>query len=283
MTRVQRQPGEGARVEHDEPNPPNQNKNDDSHVSAGARPHALALYPAIDILDGHAVRLVQGDFEASTLYDEDPLAAARAWVQAGARALHVVDLDGARAGRPVNLEHVRRIAAELDVPVQLGGGLRTPDALAQAFAAGVRRAIVGTAAFTDPALLDGALERYGAERVLVSVDVRGGRVATAGWTETTAGHAVGAVADLRARGVRELVFTNVDRDGMLEGPDVEQVREVARAADGGRVLYSGGIGQLADLQALADLGELGLAGVIVGKALYERRFTVEQALAVFDG
>lgn len=240
----------------------------------------MILYPAIDIMGGSAVRLTKGDFAARKVYDEDPLAAARAWTQAGARALHVVDLDGARAGEPVNLEQVRRIAKGLDVPVQLGGGLRTLEALAEAFAAGAGRAILGTAAFTDPELLAAALERHGSERVLVSVDVRGGKVATAGWTQTTSTGAVQAVAGLRKRGVGELVFTNVDRDGMLEGPDLAQVREVARAADGGRVLYSGGIGELADLQALAELGEPALAGVIVGKALYERRFTVQDALAV---
>lgn len=240
----------------------------------------MILYPAIDIMGGSAVRLTKGDFAARKVYDEDPLAAARAWAQAGARALHVVDLDGARAGEPVNLEQVRRIAEELEVPVQLGGGLRTPEALQAAFAAGAERAILGTAAFTDPDLLVAALERHGSERVLVSVDVRGGKVATAGWTETTSTGAVQAVVGLRERGVEELVFTNVDRDGMLEGPDLEQVREVARAADGGRVLYSGGIGELADLRALAELGEPALTGVIVGKALYERRFTVQEALGV---
>jgi phosphoribosylformimino-5-aminoimidazole carboxamide ribotide isomerase len=243
----------------------------------------VILYPAIDILDGNAVRLVKGDFGASKVYDEDPLAAARGWVAAGAEHLHVVDLDGARAGRPVNLAHVRRIAGELGVPVQLGGGLRTIDDIGAALAAGVQRAILGTAAFTDPDLLERALAEHGSERVLVSVDVRGGRVATTGWTETTATGAVEAIASLRARGVQELVFTDVDRDGMLAGPDLDQVRAVARAAGPGRLLYSGGIGALADLQALAALDAERLAGVIVGKALYERRFTVAQALAVLGG
>jgi phosphoribosylformimino-5-aminoimidazole carboxamide ribotide isomerase len=237
----------------------------------------VILYPAIDILDGSAVRLVKGDFGASKVYDEDPLSAARGWVRAGAEHLHVVDLDGARAGEPVNLEHLSRIAGELGVPVQYGGGLRTLEAVDGALAAGAQRAIVGTAAFTDPDLLERALAKHGPERVLVSVDVRGGRVATAGWTQTTQLTAAEAIADLRGRGVGELVFTNVDRDGMLGGPDLEEVRQVAQAAGEGRVLYSGGIGRLADLEGLAALGEGSLAGVIVGKALYEQRFTVAQA------
>jgi phosphoribosylformimino-5-aminoimidazole carboxamide ribotide isomerase len=238
----------------------------------------VILYPAIDIMEGSAVRLVKGDFAAKKVYDEDPLAAARAWVAAGAEHLHVVDLDGARAGAPVNLEHVRRIAGELDVPVQLGGGLRTLEAISDALAAGAQRTILGTAAFTDPDLLERALAEHGPERVLVSVDVRGGRVATAGWTQTTEMTAAQVVASLHERGVTELVYTNVDRDGMLEGPDLREVQEVAQAVRG-RLLYSGGIGSLADLEGLAALGEESLAGVIVGKALYERRFTVVQAQA----
>jgi phosphoribosylformimino-5-aminoimidazole carboxamide ribotide isomerase len=238
----------------------------------------VILYPAIDILDAGAVRLVKGEFDAKKVYDEDPLSAARGWVEAGARRLHVVDLDGARAGRPINLAHVRRIAAELGVPVQLGGGLRTLEAVAEALAAGAQRAILGTAAFTDPDLLERALAEHGPQRIAVSVDVRGGRVATAGWTQTTQLTAQQVVGELHERGASELIYTDVDRDGMLEGPDLEEVRTVARAVRG-RLLYSGGIGALGDLEGLAALEEPRLAGVIVGKALYERRFTVAQAHA----
>lgn len=236
----------------------------------------MNLYPAIDILDGNAVRLTKGDFDAKKLYDEDPLAAAAGWVQAGARFLHVVDLDGARAGFPQNLDHLGRIAKALDVPVQFGGGLRSLDAVSGAFDAGAERVILGTAAFTDPDLLERALGEWPG-RVLVSVDVREGRIATEGWTETIDGGPEDVIAGLLARGASRLVYTNVDRDGMLEGPDLQEVRRVAQAAHGGSVIYSGGIGQLTDLQGLAGLGEASLEGVIVGKALYERRFTVAQA------
>jgi phosphoribosylformimino-5-aminoimidazole carboxamide ribotide isomerase len=236
------------------------------------------LYPAIDIMEGSAVRLRKGDFAAKKVYDEDPLEAARGWVAAGAERLHVVDLDGARAGSPVNLEHLRRIAGELGVMVQYGGGLRTLAAVGDALAAGAERAILGTAAFTDPDLLEAALAEHGPERVLVSVDVREGKVATAGWTQTTTMTAAQVVVSLYERGVRELIYTNVDRDGMLEGPDLEEVRGVAGAVRG-RMLYSGGIGALEDLRGLAALGEESLVGVIVGKALYERRFTVTEARA----
>jgi phosphoribosylformimino-5-aminoimidazole carboxamide ribotide isomerase len=241
----------------------------------------VRLYPAIDILGGNAVRLVKGDFAAKKVYDEDPLSAARGWTEAGATHLHVVDLDGARAGEPVNLDHLRRIAGELGVPVQYGGGLRSIEAVDDALRAGAERVILGTAAFAEPELLRAALEAHGSRRVLVSVDVRGGRVATAGWTQSTEEGTEAVLERLQSSGVEELVYTNVDRDGMLEGPDLEEVRGVA-ASVRGRLLYSGGIGAIADLQGLAGLGEPSLAGVIVGKALYEGRFTIAEAHAALS-
>lgn len=243
----------------------------------------MKLYPAIDILSGNAVRLVRGDFDASKVYDEDPLSAARGWTSAGARQLHVVDLDGAKAGEPVNLEHLRRIAGEVGVPVQYGGGLRSAKAVGDALAAGASRVILGTAAFTDPRLLEEVLETHGPERVLVGVDVRAGNVATHGWLETTQAPAREAFAGLRERGVRNFVFTNIDHDGMLDGANREEVLWVARAVGDGSLIFSGGIGTLADLEGLAALrGELALEaleGVIVGTALYEGRFTVAEAHA----
>jgi len=240
----------------------------------------VILYPAIDILDGRAVRLVQGRFDEATVYDDDPLGAARAWVEAGARFLHVVDLDGARTGEPANLEHLRRITHELDVPVQYGGGLRALTSVREALRAGAERVILGTAAFTDVDFLDGVLDAF-AGRVLVSVDVRAGHVATAGWTQQTQMPAADVLRRLQARGVRSFVFTDVDRDGMLDGPALETVRKVAETVRG-RFLYSGGIGTLEHLRALAALRQVNLAGVIVGKALYERRFTVAEAQAALE-
>ncbi len=247
----------------------------------------MNLYPAIDILGGNAVRLVKGDFEAKKVYEQDPLVAARAWTEAGAAALHLIDLDGARAGQPVNLEQLRRIASELGVPVQYGGGLRSSHAVDDALAAGAARVILGTSAFTDPDLLRHALDAHGPGRVLVSVDVRGGLVATAGWTQTTQTRARDGFASLLEQGVSAFVFTNIDRDGMLDGANREEVVWVARAVGEGTVIYSGGIGTLSDLKELVELrSELklnSLTGVIVGKALYERRFTITQAQAVLAG
>jgi phosphoribosylformimino-5-aminoimidazole carboxamide ribotide isomerase len=241
----------------------------------------VILYPAIDISDGKAVRLVQGDFDAETVYADSPLEAARAWVQAGARYLHVVDLDGARTGAPQNLHHVKRIAGEVGVPVQVGGGLRSVQAVRDAVGAGATRVILGTAAFTDVDFLDEVVAEF-AERTVVSVDTRGGFVSTEGWTETTDMPAVELIARMQDRGVRSFVFTDVDRDGMLEGPDLDGVRRVADVVRG-RFMYSGGIGRREDLAALAALRQVNLTAVIVGKALYEGRFTIAEGQAALDG
>jgi phosphoribosylformimino-5-aminoimidazole carboxamide ribotide isomerase len=240
----------------------------------------MILLPAVDIRDGRAVRLRQGDFAEETVYADDPLDAARSFVEAGARFLHVVDLDGAREGEPVNLHHVERIAGELDVPVELGGGLRSIASIRRALGAGAARVVLGTAAFTDPDLLDEALSAF-TSRILVGVDVRGGKVSVAGWTRETQARGEDAIRRLQQHGVTRFVYTNVDRDGMLQGPDLEEVGRVA-AAVRGRFLYSGGIGSLDDLRALRELRLLNLAGVISGKALYEGRFTVRDGQAVLD-
>jgi phosphoribosylformimino-5-aminoimidazole carboxamide ribotide isomerase len=232
----------------------------------------MIIYPAIDILDGKAVRLARGDFDAKTEYDADPLDAARRWVADGARCLHVIDLDGARSGVPANLEHIERIAGSVDVPVQVGGGLRTKRAVHDAIDAGAARVVLGTAAYCDVDFLDDVLEEYG-DKVVVSVDARDGKVASAGWTQQTDMPADGVIERLWLRGVRSFVYSSIERDGMMAGPDLDEIRGIADKLRG-RFLYSGGISSLADLQAIAGLRQVNLAGVIVGKALYEGRFTL---------
>ncbi len=240
----------------------------------------MILLPAIDILDGKAVRLVQGDFDERTVYDADPLDAAKRWVDAGARSLHIVDLDGARTGTPANLPDVARIAAAIDVPIQLGGGLRDASAVAAAIDAGVTRVILGTAAFRDVDFLDQVVAEHG-EHVVVSVDARGGLLAAAGWVEQTQIPVTSVVERLGARGVRRFVYSSIERDGMLNGPDLDGALEMA-AATRGSFIYSGGIGSLEDLSALLALRQVNLTGVIVGKALYERRFALREAQALLD-
>ena len=245
-----------------------------------ARSLAVILLPAVDIRDGKAVRLRQGHFDQETVYADDPLEAARSFVEAGARFLHIVDLDGAREGEPANLEHVERITSELDVPVELGGGLRSIASIRRALAAGASRVVLGTAAFIDPDLLDEALSAF-TSRILVGVDVRGGMVSVAGWTRETEMGGEDAIRRMQERGATRFVYTNVDRDGMLEGPDLDEVRRVSEAVRG-RFLYSGGIGSIDDLRALSEMRLLNLAGVISGKALYEGRFGVREGQKVLD-
>jgi phosphoribosylformimino-5-aminoimidazole carboxamide ribotide isomerase len=244
----------------------------------------LILYPAIDIRGGRAVRLVQGDYSRETAFDDDPLAAAERWLAQGARALHVVDLDGARAGTPQNLEHVARIAGVATVPVQVGGGLRDAEAVEAALATGIERVVLGTAALTEPALVEALVAEYGGSRVVVAADSRRGRVAVEGWERESELGAAELVAELGDRGVGTFLFTPVEVDGTLGGPAVEELQKVAHAAArvGAGLLYSGGVGSVDDLRALAGLRHEAVKGVVVGRALYEGRFTVAEGQAALD-
>ncbi len=236
----------------------------------------MILYPAIDIRDGHAVRLVEGDYARETVYDADPVDAALRFADAGVRVLHVVDLDGAKAGEPVNLETIRRIADAVPFPIQVGGGLRNAECVSNVLRAGAEHVVIGTAAMRDPEFLDAMLKAHG-DRVVVSVDSRGGKVSLAGWTESSEVAVTDAVADLSARGVERFLFTPIEVDGTLEGPGTEELAAVAAATSRG-ILYSGGVGTLADLERLRVEAAPNVEGVIVGRALYDGRFTVAEAL-----
>jgi phosphoribosylformimino-5-aminoimidazole carboxamide ribotide isomerase len=237
----------------------------------------VILYPAIDIRGGQAVRLLQGDYERETTYDADPVDAAKRWAGEGAEFLHVVDLDGAKAGEPRNLDAVRRIAAAVECPIQIGGGLRDADSVKAVLDAGAGRVVIGTAALKDPAFLDMTLAAYG-DQVVVSVDARDGRVALEGWTEAGGEEVVEAVVALSERGVARFLCTSIEVDGTMEGPDINQLTQIA-AATGAKVIASGGVGELADLESLASSTPANVEGAIVGRALYERRFTVTEAIA----
>lgn len=245
---------------------------------------AILLWPAVDIRGGRAVRLVHGEFDRETVYDADPLDAALRWVADGARALHVVDLDGARGGTTTNLEHVARIAAAVDVPVEVGGGLRDPESVARVLAAGADRAILGTAALRDPGFAQAMVAAHGVERIVVSVDVRGGRVAAAGWTEQTEISAAAALAGLRDRGVDRFVFSCIERDGALGGPDLPALRAACEVVGtGAEIVYSGGVASVEDLAALRAASLSPLRGVIVGTALFEGRLTIAAGQAALEG
>jgi phosphoribosylformimino-5-aminoimidazole carboxamide ribotide isomerase len=239
----------------------------------------VILYPAIDIRGGQAVRLLQGDYARETAYDADPVDAAVRWAGAGAEFLHVVDLDGAKAGEPRNLEAVRRIAAAVECPIQVGGGVREAVAIEAVLEAGAERVVIGTAALRDPEFLAQALERHG-ECVVVSVDARKGKVALQGWTEASEEGVVEAVAELSSRGVARFLCTAIEVDGTMAGPALEELARIA-ATTSAQVIASGGVGSLSDLEMLAleAKSHPNLEGAIVGRALYERTFTVAEAIS----
>ena len=237
----------------------------------------MILNPAIDIRGGKAVRLLQGDYARETTYDADPVDAAKRWAEEGAEYLHVVDLDGAKAGEPQNLESVRRIAAAVECPIQVGGGLRDEASVAAVLDAGAERVVIGTAALRDPDFLAEALAAHG-ERVVVSVDARDGKVALAGWVEVSDVDVAAAVAELGERGVSRFLCTAIEVDGTMEGPAIEELDRIAAATEA-RVIASGGVGDLADLEAVAGMKAANIEGAIVGRALYERRFSVAEGIA----
>jgi phosphoribosylformimino-5-aminoimidazole carboxamide ribotide isomerase len=240
----------------------------------------VILYPAIDIRGGSAVRLMQGDYARETTYDSDPADAAARWEREGARFLHVVDLDGARSGSGRNLDAVGRIASSVECPIQVGGGLRDAESVAAVFEAGAERAVIGTAALRDPDFLASMLDAHG-ERIVVSVDARDGRVALEGWTETGALDVTEAIADLTSLGAARFLCTAIEVDGTMEGPAIDRLNEIAAVTEA-RVIASGGVGSLEDLKALARDSAPNVEGVVVGRALYEGRFTVAEANAVLD-
>lgn len=240
----------------------------------------MILYPAIDIRDGQAVRLLRGDYERETAYDADPVDAAARWAGEGAEFLHVVDLDGAKVGEPQNLEAVRRIAAAVECPIQVGGGLRDAASVAVVLAAGAERVVIGTAALRDPEFLDRVVAEHG-ERVVVSVDARNGEVSLSGWTEATGKDVAEAVAELSERGVARFLCTEIDVDGTMEGPAIAELNRIAAATDA-QIIASGGVGTLAHLKALSDDAAPNIEGAIVGRALYEQRFTVAEGRDTFS-
>jgi phosphoribosylformimino-5-aminoimidazole carboxamide ribotide isomerase len=235
----------------------------------------MILYPAIDIRGGRCVRLVEGDFDRETSYDSDPSLAARRWVEAGAEWLHVVDLDGAVEGKPINGQAIAQIRAAVDVPIQLGGGLRQLTDLEDAFSAGVNRAILGTVALRDPELVISAVARWG-DRIAVALDARDGRLATDGWLGQTDVRAVEVAQRLAQSRVRHFVYTDIRRDGTLTGPNLQGLSELIDQIDAD-VIASGGIASLEDITAVATIGA---NGAIIGRALYDGRIDLAEAVAL---
>ena len=238
----------------------------------------MLILPAIDLRDGAVVRLRQGDYGQETVYERDPAAVAATFAAAGFRHLHVVDLDGARDGVPGNIDVIGRIAAEVGLPIQTGGGIRSLETLARHRDAGVARMVLGTKLATDAAFVRSAVAEFG-DAIVAGVDARDGEVQIAGWREGTRRRASELVEELRDLGVRHLVYTDITRDGMQTGISTDAYRLVADLA-GFPVVASGGVSTLEDIARLRMLGDCVIEGVITGKALYENAFTLPEALAL---
>lgn len=240
----------------------------------------MILYPAIDIQGGQCVRLRQGVFTEATVFSNDPVARAQMWEKEGAQALHVVDLDGAREGKLVNLSLVEEIAKCVSIPIQYGGGVRQIEDLKRIAGGSIERVIIGTAAVTNQAFLIEAVKLMG-KRLVVSIDAERGMVTTHGWQERSMVSAIRFANFLKQEGVAHILYTDIERDGMMMGMNLEAVRELAETVDID-IIASGGISNLEDLRRLKALGLPNISGVVVGRALYERYFTVAEARAILD-
>lgn len=233
----------------------------------------MIIFPAIDILDGKCVRLIQGDYNKEVVYDDNPVQMAQQWEEKGAAFIHIVDLNGAKSGESVNKQMIVDIAKAVEVPIQVGGGIRTIETVRDYVENGVARVIVGTAAVTDPEFLREAVDAYG-DKIAVSLDARNGYIATDGWTDTSEVRALDLVRDLEELGVRTIVYTDIAKDGMLQGPNLEE-QQLINEATSIDVIASGGVTTVDDVAALR---ELDLYGCIIGKALYDGKLQFEDVV-----
>lgn len=237
----------------------------------------MLVLPAVDIRGGRCVRLIQGAADRERVYGDDPIAAARRWEAAGAPYLHVVDLDGAFAGRPANEAVITRLISAVRVPVEVGGGIRDLDVIAHLLDSGAARVILGTVAVTSPELLEAACARFG-DRIAVAIDARDGRMVTHGWVARAEEEALSVASRVVQAGTRRIIYTDTGRDGMLAGPNLAAFEQILRVVDV-PVIASGGVSSVEDVRRLRALEPAGLEGVIVGRALYEGRVRLEDLLA----
>ncbi|MDG5471666.1 1-(5-phosphoribosyl)-5-[(5-phosphoribosylamino)methylideneamino]imidazole-4-carboxamide isomerase [Jeotgalibacillus sp. ET6] len=237
---------------------------------------SFTIYPAIDMRGGKCVRLTQGDYNQETVYGDSPFDMAKQFVDEGAEWIHMVDLDGAKDGKRINDEHVLRVVNELPAKVQVGGGIRTEEDVVHYLDQGVDRVIIGSLAVTNKELVKEWLGKYGS-RIAIGLDAKDGYVATHGWIETSALRAVDLGQELAEAGAKTFIFTDIATDGMLSGPNVDAVIELAEAT-GAQIIASGGVSSLEDLRILQAVSGSGVAGAIVGKAIYTNKFTVKEAV-----
>lgn len=238
----------------------------------------MILFPAIDIKNGQCVRLKQGSFQDMLVYSEMPLKIAKQWEAAGASFIHIVDLDGALVGHSVNEEVISSIVGEVKIPIQVGGGIRTIKDIESKLNLGVERVIIGTKAVKDPAFIKEAINTFGADRIVIGIDAKDGMVAIEGWEIISTYNAVALALEMKKFGVKTIVYTDITKDGMLQGPNLTHTKEMVDLT-GLNIIASGGVSSLKDLEHLNDIN---VYGAIMGKALYENRIDLKMAINMFD-
>lgn len=238
----------------------------------------MQLYPAIDIIDGQAVRLVQGDYNQETVYDKNPVKVAKAWASAGASFIHVVDLDGALNGKWANKEAISDIVKAVDIPVQTGGGIRSLSDIKERLDVGINRVILGTVAIKNPEIVKEAVEMFGSEKIVVGIDAKDGMVAIHGWEEVSTMSALALCKKVKSMGIRTIIYTDIAKDGMMLGPNIEQTSYLA-SETGMNLIASGGVASYDDLDKVSK----SLAkGVIIGKALYTKAIELRKAIDLYE-
>lgn len=238
----------------------------------------MKLFPAIDIKNGQCVRLRQGSFQDVLVYSDIPLKIAKQWEAAGASFIHIVDLDGALVGHSVNDEVIKGIVSEVNIPIQVGGGIRTIKDIENKLSLGIERVIIGTKAVKDPAFIKEAIATFGAQRIVIGIDAKDGMVAIEGWEKVSSYHAVNLALEMKKLGIKTIVYTDISKDGMLQGPNIVHTKEMAEAT-GLDIIASGGVSSLKDLEMLQ---EANVYGAIVGKALYEKKVDLKKAVNLFE-
>lgn len=238
----------------------------------------MQLYPAIDLKDGKSVRLKQGEFKEITVYCEEPYKVARYFEENGASFIHLVDLDGALEGHSVNEETIKKIVSSVNIPCELGGGIRTMEDIERVLSYGINRVIIGTKAVKDPSFVEEAVKRFGADRIVVGVDAKNGMVAIEGWEKVSDKSALSMCLSMKEMGVKNIVYTDISKDGMLMGPNVAMTQELTDKT-GMNIIASGGVASMEDLR---NLNAAGIKGAIIGKAIYENRVNVKEAVDEFE-
>lgn len=237
----------------------------------------MKLYPAIDLKDGKCVRLLQGDYNEVTVYGENPGEMAKKWERLGGDFLHIVDLDGAKAGKEINGEAIRQIVEAINIPIELGGGIRSIEDISLQLSRGVNRVILGSAAIKNRALVKEALDTFGPDKIVVGVDAKGGMVAVEGWLEVTDTSALTFCQELERMGVQTVIYTDIAKDGMMQGPNIEETEKLVKETHLD-IVASGGVSSLEDLKALEKIG---VYGAIIGKAIYTGAIDLEEAAKLF--